>query len=115
MGLFLVRAELSLDLELAKGFASATLIGREEAKKLNQLVQSLMDSSDSVEFRNPVDWQAYGLLDYPTIVKKPMDLNTVKRNLNNNVYSEVEHCLADLQLIWDNCKLYNSRDNVLVA
>jgi len=45
-----------------------------------------MDSSDSVEFRNPVDWKTYGLLDYPVVIKKPMDLGTVKKNLNNNSY-----------------------------
>lgn len=41
-----------------------------------------------------------------------MDLNTVKRNLNNGNYGEVEGCLADIQLIWDNCKLYNSKETV---
>ena len=36
-----------------------------------------------------------------------MDLSTVKTNLKNNVYHSVEECLDDVQLIWDNCKLYN--------
>jgi hypothetical protein len=39
---------------------------------------------------------ALGLHDYPMIVKKPMDLNTVKRNLTNNAYDTVEGCLADI-------------------
>lgn len=29
---------------------------------------------------------AYGLLDYPTIIKKPMDLGTVQSKLNNAEY-----------------------------
>ena len=37
-----------------------------------------------------------------------MDLGTVKKNLRNNKYKYVEECLNDIQLIWDNCKLYNS-------
>ncbi len=37
-----------------------------------------------------------------------MDLGTVKKNLKNNKYHYVEECLNDIQLIWDNCKLYNS-------
>ena len=36
-----------------------------------------------------------------------MDLSTVREKLNNDEYSSVEECLDDLQLIWDNCKLYN--------
>ena len=37
-----------------------------------------------------------------------MDLGTVKKNLKNNKYKSVEECLNDVQLIWDNCKTYNS-------
>ena len=67
---------------------------------MNQLIQGLLDSADSYEFRVPVDYIALKLLDYPIVVKKPMDLGTVKRNLNNNMYETVEECLADVQLIW---------------
>lgn len=41
-----------------------------------------------------------------------MDLNTVKKNLANNSYETVESCLADIELIWDNCKAYNNSDTV---
>ena len=37
-----------------------------------------------------------------------MDLGTVRKNLRNNKYKMVEDSLNDLQLIWDNCKKYNS-------
>lgn len=72
-----------------------------------------MDSSDSVQFRNPVDWKTYGLMDYPVIIKKPMDLGTVKKNLTNNSYETVEDCLKDIDLIWTNCKTYN-KDNTVI-
>ena len=48
-----------------------------------------------------------GLLDYPQIVKSPMDLATVKSNLLSGKYSTYEQVFDDIQLIWDNCKLYN--------
>jgi hypothetical protein len=57
---------------------------------------------------------AYGLLDYPTIVKTPMDLGTVQIKLNNGQYLYVEDMIDDIQLIWDNCKLYNSPGSVLI-
>ena len=36
-----------------------------------------------------------------------MDLKTVKDNLADDQFDSVEECLADIQLIWDNCKIYN--------
>ena len=102
-------------MEARKYFSSSTLMGKQQNKKVHQLLQNLLDTNDSFEFRAPVDYMALGLHDYPMIVKKPMDLNTVKRNLTNNAYDTVEGCLADIQLIWDNCKLYNTTDNVTPA
>lgn len=29
-------------------------------------------------FHEPVDWQGWGLFDYPKLIKKPMDLGTVQ-------------------------------------
>jgi len=46
-------------------------------------------------------------LDYPSIVKRPMDFDTLKKNLLAGKFSTFEEYLLDLQLIWDNCKLYN--------
>jgi len=95
-------------------FSSNTFKGREEQKKVIQLIQSLLDTQDSFEFRQPVDHEALGLVDYTIIVKRPMDLGTVKQNLTDNKYETVEDCLADIQLIWDNCKMYNTHDNVFL-
>ena len=38
-----------------------------------------------------------------------MDFDTLKRRLNKGKYSFYEDFLADMMLIWDNCKLYNMR------
>lgn len=51
---------------------------------------------------------ALGLIDYPQIIKHPMDLGSVKKNFKNLKYKFSEEVLNDLQLIWDNCKTYNS-------
>ena len=48
-----------------------------------------------------------GLLDYPEIIQKPMDLSTVKEKLMAGKYATYEDAFNDVQLIWDNCKLYN--------
>jgi hypothetical protein len=36
-----------------------------------------------------------------------MDLGTVDSKLKQGEYLYVEEMLDDIQLIWDNCKLYN--------
>ena len=48
-----------------------------------------------------------GLMDYPKIVKYPMDLGTISHKMKEDRYNTVEEVLDDIQLIWDNCKLYN--------
>ena len=53
-----------------------------------------------------------GLLDYPKYVKKPMDLNTISRKLKDGKYQTVENVLDDIQLIFDNCKVYNAPGSV---
>ena len=37
-----------------------------------------MKESIIVQFLRPVPWKEWNLLDYPTIVKHPMDLTTMK-------------------------------------
>lgn len=98
----------------------------------------LIQSNDSFEFRTAVDWkgisillftklecQKYkfiinlnfetgiGLMDYPNVVKYPMDLGTVRDRLRDNEYVNVEECLDDIQLVWDNCKNYNAEGSVM--
>ena len=50
---------------------------------------------------------ALGLEDYKLVIKKPIDLNLIRRQNNEGKYKFVEEVLDDIQLCWDNCKLYN--------
>ena len=58
-------------------------------------------------FREPVDWKALGLFDYPQIIKKQMDLGTIKDKLDNGKYKSLEEAANDVRLVWKNCMLYN--------
>lgn len=77
-------------------------------KSLEELIELISNRRDALPFQEPVDYVGLGLTDYPLIVKQMMDLGTVSRKLENREYSTVRDCLDDLQLIWDNCKLYNA-------
>ena len=59
-------------------------------------------------FREPVDWQALGLFDYPQVIKKPMDLGLVKKKLKENKYKSIHDAADDFRLIWKNCMAYNA-------
>lgn len=60
-------------------------------------------------FLQPVtDSEAPG---YSSVVKKPMDLSTVRSKLNRKSYDSFNSFVADLQLICDNCKLYNPENS----
>eukprot|EP01033_Poteriospumella_lacustris_P011621 gene11621-8276_t len=67
-----------------------------------------MSRNECEPFRLPVDWQGMGLVDYPEIVKVPMDLGTVKKKIEEDKYETVEEIAADVRLVWSNCMLYNS-------
>lgn len=80
----------------------------EAMRKMAKLITYLISRQDSVPFREPVDWKGLELFDYPKIVKKPMDLGTVKRKMERGLYETIEECAADIRLIWTNCKTYNA-------
>ena len=83
-------------------------MSEEALRKMGKLINYLMSRQDSGPFREPVDWKNLDLYDYPKIVKKPMDLGTVKRKLERSQYSNANECAADIRLIWTNCKTYNA-------
>ena len=50
--------------------------------------------------------------DYLDIIKCPMDLGSIRKKLEEEIYVNVEEFLDDFQLIWDNCKTYNIKGTV---
>ena len=79
--------------------------------RLNQLVilsdsQLLLKVSKNLLKSNNI-YLELGLTDYYDVIKKPMDFDTLKNNLMDSKYATYEDFLLDIQLIWDNCKLYN--------
>ncbi|KAF8273774.1 Bromodomain-containing protein [Lactarius quietus] len=58
-------------------------------------------------FAEPVDWVKLSIPDYPKIVKKPMDLSTMRAKLDSGAYATAEKFRDDIKLIINNCFLYN--------
>lgn len=64
---------------------------------------------ESHPFRQPVDPQSLGIPDYFDIVKKPIDLSTIKRKLDIGQYTDPWEYVDDVWLMFDNAWLYNRK------
>jgi hypothetical protein len=58
-------------------------------------------------FYEPVDWVRMELPDYPKVIKKPMDLTTMRRKLDNGEYATPMKFYEDFRLMIRNCFTYN--------
>ncbi|KAK4336698.1 hypothetical protein RND71_043444 [Anisodus tanguticus] len=58
-------------------------------------------------FQNPVDAIKLKLPDYHTIIAHPMDINTIKKRLENCFYWSAQECLHDFKTMFNNCYVYN--------
>jgi len=51
------------------------------SQTLIDVINELWIKAESLNFQFPVDYKALGLIDYPLIVKHPMDLSSIKKKL----------------------------------
>jgi hypothetical protein len=87
---------------------ASTASGQEALRRAMKIVNSFLARPDSGPFREPVDWRGLELYDYPEVIKKQMDLGTVKRKLERKQYPNAATCAHDIRLVWKNCMTYNA-------
>ncbi|OQS00052.1 histone acetyltransferase [Thraustotheca clavata] len=86
-------------------------IGREPGSlkaQLQTLWKSLSNHRSAWPFHEPVDTTL--VIDYLDIVKKPIDLSAIQKRIEDNVYPNKAAFKADLDLMCENCMLYNSSE-----
>jgi len=71
------------------------------------VVNQLWKHQQAWIFYEPVDPEKLNIPDYFDIVKHPMDLGTIKSKLNQNQYLKIQEFIHDINLMFDNCILYN--------
>ncbi|XP_076119637.1 bromodomain adjacent to zinc finger domain protein 2B-like isoform X3 [Alosa pseudoharengus] len=69
------------------------------------LLADLESHPDAWPFLNPVNAKA--VPGYRKVIKKPMDLATIKEKIANNQYLNLETFIIDVNLIFDNCEKFN--------
>uniref|UniRef100_A0A0D6QZ70 Bromo domain-containing protein n=1 Tax=Araucaria cunninghamii TaxID=56994 RepID=A0A0D6QZ70_ARACU len=90
-----------------QGDLSAQKFPNEVYKQCISLLSKLMKQKHGWVFNSPVDAEALGLHDYHTIIKKPMDLGTVKSKLEKNLYNSPTSFAEDIRLTFSNAMTYN--------
>ena len=89
-------------------------ITEEDLKKLEEILDKIINDKNAAEFNAPVDYVKLRLFDYPNIIKHPMDLGTCKKKLLNGEYKLFQDFMDDMNLIWENCRLYNQAGSSIV-
>lgn len=64
-------------------------------------------------FTHPVDPVALNIPTYFQIIKKPMDLGTIRTKLNNNVYEKAKDFEEDVRLVFKNCYKFNPEGDLV--
>ncbi|EKX45141.1 hypothetical protein GUITHDRAFT_108789 [Guillardia theta CCMP2712] len=76
-------------------------------KKCGNILKQLSAHPNSWVFNEPVDAEKLGLPDYHIVIKRPMDLGTVKSNLEKGVLANPQQFKDDVLLVFRNAMTYN--------
>ena len=83
----------------------------DELSACKAALKDISKHKDAGAFLDPVDWKALDIPDYPTIIKRPMDLGTVMQRLQANEYASVADMADEVSLVWNNAMTYNMDDS----
>ncbi|XP_050076541.1 bromodomain adjacent to zinc finger domain protein 1A-like [Anopheles maculipalpis] len=78
---------------------------------LYTLIDDILKHPNSWPFNRPVS--AREVPDYYAVIRNPMDFARIKSKLNMGDYKINEQMLADVQLVFRNCDLYNTDETVV--
>lgn len=90
---------------------------RPEIEEAKRLIHILSKNHKIVwPFTEPVDPKTLNVPDYFTIIKNPMDLSTIHKNLLSGIYSgKIAKFVSDVRLVFTNAVMYNSPSNMVFA
>lgn len=81
--------------------------------KCLEVLKVLQSHQHGWVFNSPVDPVELGLPDYFEVIKKPMDLGTIRKKLENGVYHNLREFEGHVNLTFDNAMLYNPEGSVV--
>jgi hypothetical protein len=93
-------------------------------RALGKIIDTLLNlKAVKTLFRGPVNAQQLNIPDYHDVVKRPMDLGTISKNLGDNKdyplgdekYISITHLLREIHLVFDNALLYNGSNSMVYS
>jgi E1A/CREB-binding protein len=78
-----------------------------------EVLKGLQTHQHGWVFNTPVDPVELGLPDYFEIIKKPMDLGTIHRKIDNGSFHSIQDFQVDVNLTFDNAMTYNEEGSVV--
>jgi len=91
----------------------AKLSPSELKSKCGEILKSLQNHENGWVFSTPVNPVELGLDDYFDIIKKPMDLGTIGKKLEQGSYHSFDEFKSDVRLTFENAMKYNEEQTVV--
>ncbi|KAI8618332.1 hypothetical protein BC830DRAFT_1109358 [Chytriomyces sp. MP71] len=76
-------------------------------KKCAKILRKLQNDKHGTIFAEPVDPVKLNIPTYFSIIKHPMDLRTIQRKLESNLYRDHNEFRSDVELMLNNCFTFN--------
>jgi hypothetical protein len=83
-------------------------------RKCLSVLRDLQRHPSGTWFAVPVDWKAHNLVDYPSVVKRPMDFGTVKTLVESGAVATPDEFRDHVLLVFRNATVYNAKKDNMV-
>jgi len=90
-------------------FANLNPLNQQDNDDLLKLIKQIQSHKSAWPFMEPVD--PHEAPDYYNVVKEPMDLNCIGKNVTNKKYKTLTEFIRDMIKVFDNCRYYNPRES----
>lgn len=87
-------------------------ISEQNVEKCLEIMDQLCKYKTASIYMHPVEPQRDNCPDYFNIISNPMDFSTVRSKLTSKSYATISEWKKDVNLIFNNSKLYNSKDSL---
>ncbi|XP_050437023.1 nucleosome-remodeling factor subunit NURF301 isoform X2 [Adelges cooleyi] len=90
-------------------FANLNPLNQNDNEDLTKLIKQIQAHKSAWPFMDPVD--PHEAPDYYTVIKDPMDLNCIGKNVGDKKYKTLTEFIRDMIKVFDNCRFYNPRES----
>ncbi|XP_017954880.1 bromodomain-containing factor 1-like [Drosophila navojoa] len=77
------------------------------------LLDEVVTKKFALDFMEPVDTALLEVPNYYAVIKRPMDVGTIIKRVQNRYYHRVDDLISDFQLVISNCFMFNRPGDVV--